>query len=75
MVGIIGASLVCRPQTGKLGRLLVVIGLVITLAGAIGLWATVLAHGISVSVWALAPMLLVLGVGMKESTHSSTLNI
>lgn len=64
MVGIIGASVVCRPLIGKLGRLLVVIGLGITLAGAFGLWATVLAQGISVGLWALAPSLLILGVGM-----------
>ena len=64
MVGIIGASFVGRPLVGKLGRLLVAIGLVITLAGAAGLWATVLAQGTTVSVWALAPSLLVLGIGM-----------
>ena len=64
MVGIIGASVVCRSLIGKLGRLLVVIGLGITLAGAVGLWATVLAQGTSVGLWALAPSLLVLGVGM-----------
>lgn len=64
MIGIIGASFVGRPLVGKLGRRLVVIGLAITLAGAVGLWATVLAQGIAVSAWALAPALLVLGVGM-----------
>ena len=64
MIGIIGASFVCRPLVEKLGRLLVVIGLGITLAGAAGLWASVLAQGISVSAWALAPSLLVLGTGM-----------
>jgi len=41
-----------------------VIGLGITLAGAAGLWATVLASGTAVSVWALAPSVLVLGAGM-----------
>jgi len=55
---------VCRPLIGKLGRLLVIIGLGITLAAAAGLWATVLAQGMSVGAWALAPSLLVLGVGM-----------
>ena len=43
--------------------MLVVIGLGITLAGAAGLWATVLAAGTAVSVWALAPI-LVLSAGM-----------
>jgi MFS family permease len=64
MIGIIAASFICRPLLGKLGRTLVVIGLSGTLAGAAGLWATVLAAGTAVSVWALAPSLLVLGLGM-----------
>jgi EmrB/QacA subfamily drug resistance transporter len=64
MLGIICASLVCRPLIERLGRLLVVIGLGVTLVGAIGLWATVLAQGTAVSLLALAPSLLVLGVGM-----------
>ncbi len=64
MVGIIGAAIVCRPLIERLGRQLVVIGLGITLAGATGLWATVTALGTAVSAWALAPSLLVLGVGM-----------
>jgi EmrB/QacA subfamily drug resistance transporter len=64
MVGIIIASVVCRPLVGKLGRGLVVLGLGVTLAGAAGLWATIAASGTAVSVWALAPSILVLGVGM-----------
>ena len=64
MAGIIGASFAGRPLITKIGRLLVVIGLGITLAGAAGVWATVLAEGAAVSVWMLAPSLLVLGVGM-----------
>jgi EmrB/QacA subfamily drug resistance transporter len=64
MVGIIGASLVCRPLIGVLGRRLVVIGLAITLAGAGALWATVGLEGVSVNVWAMAPSLLALGIGM-----------
>jgi EmrB/QacA subfamily drug resistance transporter len=64
MVGIIGSSLVCRPLIEKLGRRLVVTGLGVTLAGAGGLWATVATQGMSVSLWALAPSLLLLGIGM-----------
>ena len=64
MAGIIGASFAGRPLITKLGRLLVVIGLGITLAGAAGVWATVLAEGAAVSVWMLAPSLFVLGAGM-----------
>jgi EmrB/QacA subfamily drug resistance transporter len=70
MVGIIVASVVCRPLLEKLGRRLVVIGLAVTLAGAAGLWATVLAKGTEVSVWAIAPSLLVLGVGMGAAFSS-----
>ena len=62
MAGIIVSSIVCRPLVAKLGRVLVVIGLGITLAGAAGVWATVLAEG--TGVWTLAPSILVLGTGM-----------
>jgi EmrB/QacA subfamily drug resistance transporter len=64
MAGIIVASVVCRPLIGKLGRVLVIVGLGVTLAGAAGVWATVLVYGTAVSVWALAPSILVLGAGM-----------
>ncbi len=64
MMGIIAASVGARPLIDQLGRRLVVIGLSITLAGTAGLWGTVLAEGSAVSVWAIAPSLLVLGVGM-----------
>ncbi len=64
MFGIIGASLVGRPLIGALGRRLVVLGLALTLAGAVGLWVTVALQGITVSLWAMAPSLLVVGIGM-----------
>jgi EmrB/QacA subfamily drug resistance transporter len=70
MIGIIISSFVCRPLLAKLGRMLVVIGLGLTLAGAAGLWATVLAQGTAVSVWALAPSIFVLGLGMGASFAS-----
>jgi EmrB/QacA subfamily drug resistance transporter len=63
MIGIIIASFVCRPLLGKLGRTMVVIGLGLTLAGAAGVWATVLNQGTHVSLWTLAPSILVLGIG------------
>ncbi len=44
MIGIIAASFVCRPLLGKLGRMLVVIGLGGALAGAAALRATILAE-------------------------------
>jgi MFS family permease len=64
MLGIIAASIVCRPLLTSLGRRLVVLGLVTTLLGVLGLWLTVLAKGTSVTPWFTAPSLLVLGVGM-----------
>jgi EmrB/QacA subfamily drug resistance transporter len=64
MIGIIVSSIVCRPLVAKLGRTLVITGLGVTLAGAAGLWATVLAEGTAVSAWAIAPSILVLGAGM-----------
>ena len=70
MIGIIIAAFVCRPLVGRLGRVLVITGLGITLAGAAGLWATVLAQGTAVSVWALAPSILVLGAGMGTCISS-----
>ena len=70
MIGIIGASLVARPLVTTLGRQLVVIGLLITLAGAGGLWVTVGREGISVGVWAMAPSLVALGIGMGVAFSS-----
>lgn len=64
MLGIIAASVLCRPLIAGLGRRLVLIGLALTLAGAAGLWATVLVQGTATSVWWLAPAILILGVGM-----------
>jgi hypothetical protein len=55
MIGIIISFFVCRPLLKKLGRLLMLAGLGLTLAGAAGLWATVLAQGTTVSLWALGP--------------------
>lgn len=70
MIGIIGGSLVARPLIPALGRKLVVLGLAITLAGAAGLWATVRIEGASVGAWAMAPALLVLGLGMAAAFSS-----
>lgn len=64
MVGIIAASIVCRPLLTSLGRRLAVAGLVTALLGTLGLWLTVLERGTSVTPWLTAPSLLVLGVGM-----------
>ena len=63
MAGIIVASIVCRPLLTILGRRLVVIGLVTTLLGTMGLWLTVLAKGTSTTPWITIPSLLVIGGG------------
>lgn len=64
MAGIIIASVVCRPLIPRLGRGLVVAGLLVTLLAAAGLLATALAAGTSVNAGLLAPSVLVLGAGM-----------
>jgi hypothetical protein len=63
-------AIACRPLIETLGRRLVVIGLGLALDGAAGLWGTVLAEGTAVSIWALAPSILVLGVGMGACLSS-----
>jgi EmrB/QacA subfamily drug resistance transporter len=70
MIGIIVSSFVCRPLLEKLGRLLVIAGLCLTLAGAAGVWATVLNEGTAVDLWVLAPSIFVLGLGMGASFAS-----
>lgn len=63
MVGIIIASFVARPLIPKLGRTLVVIGLVVTLLGTVALYVTAEMRG-HLTALAMAPAVLVLGVGM-----------
>jgi EmrB/QacA subfamily drug resistance transporter len=64
IVGIIIASFVARPLIPKLGRTLVVGGLLVTFAGAAGIFATVVLKGEAVTALWTAPSLLVLGIGM-----------
>jgi len=64
MVGIIAASIVCRPLLDCPRPTACRPRLSTTLVGTIGLWLTVLAKGTSVSPWLAAPSLLVLGIGM-----------
>jgi EmrB/QacA subfamily drug resistance transporter len=70
MAGIIIASVFARPLIPKLGRGLVVAGLLITLLGAAGVFGTALAAGAALSAWLTAPSVLVLGVGMGASFSS-----
>ncbi|MEW2395791.1 MFS transporter [Streptomyces sp. NPDC046862] len=64
MLGIIVSSFAARPLIPKLGRRLVIAGLVITIAAVAGMLITGVALGTTVSAWALAPSVFVLGLGM-----------
>ncbi|WP_369248330.1 MFS transporter [Streptomyces sp. R41] len=62
--GIVIASIACYRLIGALGRRLVLIGLLITLAGTGYLLALVSTSGTNTGSWALVPPLLVVGLGM-----------
>ncbi|MGW9209264.1 MFS transporter [Embleya sp. NPDC055664] len=63
-IGIIIAAGACMALTRRLGRTLILIGMLITLVGTGWLLALVVAHGTDLSLWALAPAVLVTGLGM-----------
>jgi EmrB/QacA subfamily drug resistance transporter len=63
-LGIVFSSIAGAPLIPKLGRTLTFIGVILTIAGAGGFLAAVLAAGMQVSAWAMEPPLLVIGVGM-----------
>ena len=63
-LGIILSSVAGAQLIPKLGRTLILIGVLLTIAGAAGFLAAVLAAGMQVSSWAMEPPLLVIGVGM-----------
>lgn len=63
-VGIVTASIASHRFINGLGRELVLIGLLITLAGTGWMLALVLASGTSVGPWALIPPVLLIGLGM-----------
>ena len=64
MVGIIAVSFVARPLIPRLGRRLVVAGLVVSAAGVAALLFTTVAAPHRVTAWMMAPSVLVLGAGM-----------
>jgi len=64
MVGIIISSFFARPLIATLGRTLVVGGLIVSLAGVLGIFAIVLIASDDVNAFGLAPALLVFGLGM-----------
>lgn len=63
-VGIIIASIAAHQLLGKLGRNLILIGLLITLAGTGLVLGLALAVGTGVAPWALAAAILLVGLGM-----------
>jgi EmrB/QacA subfamily drug resistance transporter len=64
VLGIVAASVVAIGLIEKLGRLLILAGLLITLAGVGWLLQVVLLQGTSAGPWSLAPALLIMGFGM-----------
>ncbi|MFJ7969248.1 MFS transporter [Streptomyces sp. NPDC096324] len=62
--GIVIASIACYRLIGRLGRRLVLIGFLVTLAGTAHLIALVTVSGTDTGGWALVPPLLVIGLGM-----------
>jgi EmrB/QacA subfamily drug resistance transporter len=63
-LGIVVASLACFRLIGRLGRRLVMIGLIVTLTGAAWLFALVHAEGTSIGAVTLLAPVFVVGLGM-----------
>jgi EmrB/QacA subfamily drug resistance transporter len=68
IAGLILAAAACMGLTAKLGRLLVLAGLLITLAGTGLLIAVVTISGIHATGWELSGAILVVGMGMGTCT-------
>jgi EmrB/QacA subfamily drug resistance transporter len=64
MVGIIGSSFIARPLIPKLGRKLVVLGLLVSLLGVTALFLTAVLAQAHVDAFSMAPSVFVLGIGM-----------
>lgn len=62
--GIVIASIACYQLIGRLGRTLILIGLLTTLAGTLGLWAAVHTSGTATGPAVIVPAVLVIGLGM-----------
>jgi MFS family permease len=63
-IGIIASSIVASPLIQRLGRRLVLAGLLMTLLGVIALWAVVFVQGMSLGFWSLLAPMFVIGLGM-----------
>ena len=62
-IGIIASAGACTALIGRLGRTLLLIGLLITLAGVGWMLAVVAAHGTAVGEWAIIGPVFVIGMG------------
>src|ERR1700742_3963004 len=63
-VGIIIAAFACMALAQRLGRTLILIGMLVTMAGAGWLLGLIMAYGTGLSLWTLAPAVLLTGLGM-----------
>lgn len=63
-IGLIVASIVSAMVMAKLGRTLVLIGLLLTLAGTVSLGVLVLVAGTNIGPWAVVAPLVLVGLGM-----------
>jgi MFS family permease len=63
-IGIIIAAFACMALAPRLGRNLVLIGMLLTMTGAGWLLGLVMADGTGLSLWTLAPAVLLTGLGM-----------
>lgn len=63
-IGLIVASIVSAMVMAKLGRTLVLIGLLLTLAGTVWLGVLVLVAGTNIGPWAVVAPLVLIGLGM-----------
>jgi MFS family permease len=63
-IGIMVASFGSAPLIERLGRRLVLAGLVLTLGSVSGLWAVIAVQGASVGPWSLTLPVFVMGLGM-----------
>ncbi|HXP53855.1 MAG TPA: MFS transporter, partial [Streptosporangiaceae bacterium] len=63
-VGIIISAFACMALAPRLGRNLILIGMLLTMAGAGWLLVLVVADGTGLSLWTLAPAVLLTGLGM-----------
>lgn len=63
-IGIIIAAFACMALAQRLGRTLILIGMLVSMAGAGWLLGLVVSYGTGLSLWTLSPAVLLTGLGM-----------